>query len=112
MMKVKLLLINEMADDGLPNARDQQFLDKRDTSFPVGMVPAGRLDTLTPQTPGREATTTIQERKPKAKGYSEVASSYILRGKELLEKFATPAKKDFSLICDLRLTPKHNSLST
>ena len=112
-MKVKLLLTKEMADDGLPNTQDQQFLDERDASFPVGMIPAGTLDIPTPQTPGQEATTTIQERKPTAKGYSDVASSYLLRGKGLLmEKFATPAKKDFSPIHDLRLTPQLNANSS
>ena len=43
MMKVKLLLTKEMTDDGLPNTQDQQFLDERDVSFPVGMIPAGTL---------------------------------------------------------------------
>ena len=82
MMKVKLLQTKEMADDSFPNIQDQQFLKERDASFPVGMIPEGTLDIPTPQTPVPETTATKRKKRPTFKGYSDIASSYVLEGKE------------------------------
>ena len=48
-----------------------------------------------------------RERKTSSKGFSDITSTYGLRGRDL-EKFTTPAKK---ALADLKLTPKTNAAS-
>ena len=90
MMKVKLATTKEMADDGELNESDQQFLDERDASFPVNMVLVGALEFPSIATPTQGPTRTTQERKTSARGFSDITSTYGLRGKDLLDKFTTP----------------------
>ena len=105
MMKVKLESTKEMAADGEPEEIDEQFLAKRDASFPIGMIPAGALEFPIIESPIKGTT---QERKMSSKGFSEITSTYGLRGRDFLEKFTTPAKK---ALADLTLTLKTNAAS-
>ena len=122
MMKVKLASTKEMAADGEPDKIDEQFLAERDASFPIGMIPAGALElpiivkepvkAMTPateklvvETPTKGAT---MERKISARGFSEISSTYALRGRDFVDKITTPAKK---VIANLSLTPKTNAAS-
>ena len=112
MMKVKLSATKEMAAEDESNTQDQFFLDEREVSFPISMVPAGVLDFPQPETPGQKALSTAPEKKASSKGFSDIASDYLLRsGKELVDKFTTPAKKSFPPITELRFTPKSNASS-
>ena len=88
----------------------QLFLDEREVSFPISMVPARVLDFPPPETPGQKAVSTVPEKKASTKGFSNIASDYLLRSrKELVDKFTMPAKKSFSPITELRFTPKSNA---
>ena len=84
-MKKCLLRTKEMAADGEPRTKDQQFLEDQEKMYPLSMIPEGTFDIPTPQSPRPETTMTTQEKRPTTKGYSEIASSYLLRGKGMLE---------------------------
>ena len=102
-MKMSLLRTEEMAAEEYPNVEDQQFLKDQGKTFPVGMLPAVDLELPVASTP---AKTNEIEKKSVPKGFSEIRSTYTLRGKELVEKIASPAKKAFA---NLSLNPKTNA---
>ena len=79
MMKVKLATTKEMAAEHEPNTQDQLFLDEREVSFPISMIPTGVLDFPLPRTPGQEVEPKQPEKKASTKGYSDIASEYLLR---------------------------------
>ena len=100
MMKVRLSATKEMAADGEPDKDDEIFLAERDASFPLTMTPAGSLDLPVASTPAKEIN---PAKKSTAKGFSDIKSTYGLRGREFVEKLTTPAKKAFA---NLSITPK------
>ena len=60
------------------------------------------------ETPIKEATL---ERKISSRGFSEISSTYGLRGRDFVEKFTTPAKKALASVSNLSLTPKTKAAS-
>ena len=77
-MKVRLSATKEMAADGEPEEEDALFLAERSTTFPATAIPEEDLEQPVASTP---AKSTVTEKKSIPKGFSEIRSTYSLRGK-------------------------------
>ena len=102
-MKKSLLRTQEMAAEDEPNTEDQQFLEEQGKTFPAGMLPAVDLELPVASTPAKSDEIV---KKSIPKGFSDIRSTYSLRGKELVEMIASPAKR---ALANLSLNPKTNA---